>query len=868
MLALESDTLPAAPKFLHADQDVRFMWVRAQVDYLQRLPNDVEKRKALKHLPPDLPRTYIRIFETIDSSYSVQTATYIRRALKWLAFADEVARNNHLGTSITHDSEYSFTYDTLCQVICIENEHDWPPVEAVPTNLQLRRWCGCLVRDTGRIIELSHFTVKEFLKLNADSVPDYRVRKYLVAPGDGECITLCLRYMNHEHFRQIRLSMHSTALEVNDFLDENPVYRFLTRNFCYILDRSTCCGMREELDYLLQRFFTVTPSPFLQLWAICNALFVGFEHELCLSRDFHTPLQVASYAGLFDQVTTLLNIGADPNLKNSSTKLGLLPLPLSICNCHFDTTFAWNAVINLGLEGSDDVQCNTPKRPQERSLQVARALLESGANVDGQLSVKLETDDEEFIVTPLVLAVLCCNREVASLLLSKGANWNAKAETDAGNSIDLCSIKGLLDSIPEHENTVRHIATLSGNCDLQEVLDKWIKSKDLNSLGSQSSDVPEDDLIKPQDLFVNAYRTGDWQTVREYLHESTRIDINCIDDEGSNAIIYASKGSKDVLLYLLEHGADPNVVLPNGNSALRVAVRDDCIENIRLLLKYGAHVDYKTKYGYTPFLHAVRHKRYEAMRILRDAGANINACYDDGSNALLFNSSNEDEGLWSLLLDAGINPNIPNNYGTRTLHLACRLGHHSKVKKLIDSYNEAPHTVNQNSLELGYPLYIAARKGFCQIVELLLDSGAIIDKVGEGNLLGSALMAACAKGHRDVVRLLLSRGAALEVEGSRFLSAAETARAFRKTAILEILEEYTNSKEADKHKHQVEEAQDDVSEVVQSDHSNDKEQQEGASSTASFSEEDDIFYETEEPAKTWTDTVIHPEPHEASRQDA
>lgn len=60
------------------------MWVRAQVDYLRRLPNDMEKRRALKQLPPDLPQTYIRIFETIHRTYPPQTTKYIHRILKWL----------------------------------------------------------------------------------------------------------------------------------------------------------------------------------------------------------------------------------------------------------------------------------------------------------------------------------------------------------------------------------------------------------------------------------------------------------------------------------------------------------------------------------------------------------------------------------------------------------------------------------------------------------------------------------------------------------------------------------------------------------------------------------------------------------------
>lgn len=44
--------------------------------------------------------------------------------------------------------------------------------------------------------------------------------------------------------------------------------------------------------------------------------------------------------------------------------------------------------------------------------------------------------------------------------------------------------------------------------------------------------------------------------------------------------------------------------------------------------------------------------------------------------------------------------------------------------------------------------------------------------------------------HNKVVGLLLSSGATIEIEGSRFKSAEGTARAFRKEAILKILDEH------------------------------------------------------------------------------
>ncbi len=90
----------------------RFLWVRAQVDYLQRLPNDKEKRKALTRLPPDLPQTYIRIFETIDKIYPRQTTIYIKRLVTWLVFDSR---------EFQYSDGQELTLETLREAICIED---------------------------------------------------------------------------------------------------------------------------------------------------------------------------------------------------------------------------------------------------------------------------------------------------------------------------------------------------------------------------------------------------------------------------------------------------------------------------------------------------------------------------------------------------------------------------------------------------------------------------------------------------------------------------------------------------------------------------------------------------------------------------
>src|SRR5437667_1242399 len=75
---------------------IRFQWVKCQLDYLCCLPNDAERRKALKELPPDLPPTYVRILERLDRTLSSKTKIYLKRVLKWLTLINQSRHSDHI----------------------------------------------------------------------------------------------------------------------------------------------------------------------------------------------------------------------------------------------------------------------------------------------------------------------------------------------------------------------------------------------------------------------------------------------------------------------------------------------------------------------------------------------------------------------------------------------------------------------------------------------------------------------------------------------------------------------------------------------------------------------------------------------------
>lgn len=97
-----------------------------------------------------------------------------------------------------------------------------------------------------------------------------------------------------------------------------------------------------------------------------------------------------------------------------------------------------------------------------------------------------------------------------------------------------------------------------------------------------------------------------------------------------------------------------------------------------------------------------------------------------------------------------------NEKGETQLHRACITGNTNQARRLIDQ----GHPVNLRDHAGWLPLHEAANHGFKEIVELLLDNGALInDKGGTSSDGITPLYDACVNGHLEIVELLLDRDA-------------------------------------------------------------------------------------------------------------
>ena len=75
-------------------------------------------------------------------------------------------------------------------------------------------------------------------------------------------------------------------------------------------------------------------------------------------------------------------------------------------------------------------------------------------------------------------------------------------------------------------------------------------------------------------------------------NNNVKIDIDILDDDGWNALMYASYyGHNNIITILKEYNSNINTINPNGSTALHLASGCGHIETVKLLLQYGADRD-------------------------------------------------------------------------------------------------------------------------------------------------------------------------------------------------------------------------------------------------------------------------------------
>ncbi|KAE8444279.1 hypothetical protein EG329_000686 [Mollisiaceae sp. DMI_Dod_QoI] len=264
----------------------------------------------------------------------------------------------------------------------------------------------------------------------------------------------------------------------------------------------------------------------------------------------------------------------------------------------------------------------------------------------------------------------------------------------------------------------------------------------------------------------------------------------------------------DILSFLIEQGAD---VTASGATALRSAICGNNLGGIKLLLKFGADINDAVYHdnGYSPLARAARSSEIRIIKYLVDNGATVNGppnliarvtplqaaaaagkldvvrfLLDNGANDNANPSSlhgttvleaslgdtefiitKEHEGIFQLLLDKGADINGPSarrrckDWNSALVKLITKHSDYQLIQRALDS----GANVNRHGQGKGArtPLQAAAEVGNFELVKQLLRKGAEVNAPASANYGRTALQAACSGDNPklELVRYLLKEGA-------------------------------------------------------------------------------------------------------------
>lgn len=193
--------------------------------------------------------------------------------------------------------------------------------------------------------------------------------------------------------------------------------------------------------------------------------------------------------------------------------------------------------------------------------------------------------------------------------------------------------------------------------------------------------------------------------------------INDIGPNGETYLTHALRCNRtdDVRKYL-KNGANTNICNSDGELPLMIAVQNNNLEAVKLLLQNNANVDghFSNGCGKTPLIMAVEKQYLSIATALLEHKATVDACYmEQGPTPLCSASGEGNLSFVTLLLHKGANINYQDDEGCTPLMYAAINGHVPVIKRLL-SKNAATCLVNKD----GFTAEQLLQKNHPQLPEL------------------------------------------------------------------------------------------------------------------------------------------------------
>ena len=676
-------------------------------------------RRQLHELPTSLDETYERVLKEIQST---NQGRHARRLLHCLAVAIRPLRVEELAEVLAFDPDV-----VEGETPRFRPEWRWEDQEKAVLSA-----CSSLITivdgEDSRVVQFSHFSVKEFLVSDRLATAGGDVSRYYIVPESANlilaqaCLAVLLNLDNH----------------VNEEIDlgsdkDVPLLGYAAEHW---ISHARVGNVLSYLSDAMDILFDIN-KPYFLAWKQIHSVDGNHRHLSSWLVIEPNPLYCAALCGFYDLVQRL--IIKFPEQVNQRVGALRSPLVAALSRNHFhvaELLVEHGAHINVRR---DLPLCHAIRFSDDTRVKAVRFLLRHGAHVnagpnDGS-PVKLENWLPDAIAEakhrpPLHVAADMGCSEVARMLLEHGADVDRR---DGNGWVPLHLVSASTTRKPSKDDTKRYILA--------------------QLLVERTADLDTKDLDGATPLHFASYH-GQPAIVKLLLdHGASPLTEN---SQGQNPLHELPRGNYDTRSYfsyyslsearlqdilsvaqlLLGHGVDVNAQDTDHATALHFASSYGSLEIAQLLLDHGARADAKNVPGQTP-LHLVSQSRdYYNMenpnvaRLLLEFGVDVNAQDKDQATPLHFACSHENVETALVLLDHGAEVNARNADGQNPLHRVVAKTpqfHSFNAAGLVQLLVERGADVNARDKDQATPLHFASYGSMSEVVQILLDHGAKAD---------------------------------------------------------------------------------------------------------------------------------------------
>ena len=283
---------------------------------------------------------------------------------------------------------------------------------------------------------------------------------------------------------------------------------------------------------------------------------------------------------------------------------------------------------------------------------------------------------------------------------------------------------------------------------------------------------------------TNALAKDDTVALEKYL--ALGVDATALDNKKASflhiACYYGSTQCLRVLMKKIAHLKEATD--SNGYTPLHVAVLYGKIDCLKLLLDNKVSLTAQDQNGRTAFHLAAHYDRKECLKVLYSRDATLQELTDNGNRTALHLATGSNKASCvKLLVDLNAPTRATDATGNTALHIAAAQGFTESVQALID---HDPTLIDVRDSCFGYtPLNWAVRKNKINCVWLLLKKNPQVN-IGDTSL-STPLHVAAKLGFSEVLELLLENHASTEARDNKDRSALDIATQYNHPECIALL---------------------------------------------------------------------------------